>query len=71
MLVNMIDQFGLGVGRPAIRTAPGICNRFRDGLKVVVVFRRLSAPDGGGDVADGRFGYRKAVAPRDKHRADE
>jgi hypothetical protein len=46
VLVNVLDQFGLGIGRPGNKNRAGVGNRCGDGLEKVVILRRVPAADG-------------------------
>ena len=46
VVVNMLDQFGLCTGWSGNENHAGVCNRFSDGVKVVVIRRGVPAPDG-------------------------
>jgi hypothetical protein len=50
--VNVLGQFGLCVGRPGDENRTGIRNRFRDGVKVVMIFGGVSATNGIGFMMD-------------------
>jgi hypothetical protein len=52
VLVNMLDKFGLGVGRPCYENRTSIRNRIHDCLKIVVIFCGMSASDGVGLMMD-------------------
>src|SRR5271168_2211088 len=45
MYANMLDQFRLCVGRPGDENRTGVCNRFGDGVKIVVIRGRVPASD--------------------------
>jgi len=46
VLVNVLDQFGLRVCRSGNENRSSVCNRFHDGVKVVVILCGISASDG-------------------------
>jgi hypothetical protein len=46
MLTDVFDQLGLGIGRPSNQNRAGVGDRASDGLKEVVVFGGVPAPDG-------------------------
>jgi len=46
VLVNVLDQFGLGIGRPGNKNRAGVGNRCSDCLEKVVILRRVPAADG-------------------------
>ena len=52
VLVNVLEQLGLGVGRPGYENRARVCNRIHDGVKIIVIFRSMSASDGVGFVMD-------------------
>ena len=46
VLVNVLDKFGLCVGRPSYENRTGICNRIHNGVKIIVIFCGMSTSDG-------------------------
>ena len=46
VLADVLDQLGLGIGRPRNENRAGVCDRLRDGLKESVILRCMPAPDG-------------------------
>src|SRR5579871_4869230 len=45
VLANVLDQFGLFVGRPGDEDGTCVCNRFSHGLQIGMILRRVSAAD--------------------------
>ena len=52
MLMDMLDQLGLGVGGSGNQKCARSCYRFHDGLKVVLIILRMSTPDRVGFMVD-------------------
>jgi len=52
VLVNVLDQFGLGVRRAGDENGIGLGERFRDGMKVLMIRGSVSAADRIGLVMD-------------------
>ena len=52
VLVNVLDQFRLCVGRTGNENGTSVRNRFHDGVKVIVILCGMSATDGVGFVMD-------------------
>jgi hypothetical protein len=71
VLVDVLDKLGLGISRPGYENRARVCNRIHDGVKIVVVFRGMPAPDGVGLVMDmsGRM-IRMQDEPFDIRRAE-
>jgi len=46
MLADVLDQLGLGIGRPRNKNRAGVCDRLSDRLKEGVILRGVPAPDG-------------------------
>jgi hypothetical protein len=46
VLADVLDQFGLGIGRPRDENRTGVCDRLRDSLKEGVILPGMPAPDG-------------------------
>ena len=45
VMVNVLDQFSLCVGWSGDENCTGVCDRFSDRVKIVVIRRCVSAPD--------------------------
>src|SRR5580692_5319126 len=45
MCANMLDQFGLCVGRSGDENCTGVCDRFGDCVKIVMIRGNVSASD--------------------------
>ena len=52
VMMNVLDQFCLCIGWSGDEDSPSVCNRLSDRVKIVVIFRGVSAPDGVGFVMD-------------------
>ncbi|MFZ0654190.1 MAG: hypothetical protein WCC54_20185 [Pseudolabrys sp.] len=52
MLMNVLDQLGLGVGWSGNQNRARSCYRFHDGLKVILIFLRMSTPNRVGFMVD-------------------
>jgi hypothetical protein len=52
VMMNVLDQFCLCIGWSGDEDSPSVRNRLSDRVKIVVIFRGVSAPDGVGFVMD-------------------